>query len=76
MTNFRHEKRKAIEAGRSHDNSHLEKFNPIDKNQRLYLNVPYRQKDEAKALGAKWDAEEKKWYIAKYIHTHDFDKWM
>lgn len=30
---------------------------------RLYLNVPYSEKDEAKALGAKWNAKAKKWFI-------------
>ena len=29
---------------------------------RLYLNVPYGEKDSAKSLGAKWDAEVRKWY--------------
>lgn len=29
---------------------------------RLYLNVPYAEKDEAKKLGAKWDPTLKKWY--------------
>lgn len=27
-----------------------------------YLNVPYSDKDEAKAAGARWDAERKRWY--------------
>jgi len=26
------------------------------------LNVPYREKDEAKALGAKWNAQGRFWY--------------
>ena len=26
------------------------------------LNVPYKEKDEAKALGAKWNYKEKFWY--------------
>ncbi|WP_157199584.1 DUF5710 domain-containing protein [Methylomonas koyamae] len=30
---------------------------------KTYLNVPYAQKDAAKALGARWDASNKKWYI-------------
>jgi ribonuclease HI len=30
---------------------------------RIYLRVPYAQKDEAKGLGAKWDSQSKKWYI-------------
>lgn len=29
-----------------------------------YLNCPYNQKDEAKALGAKWDWENKRWYVS------------
>jgi hypothetical protein len=29
----------------------------------LYLNVPFAEKDEAKALGAWWDAGKKKWYV-------------
>lgn len=34
----------------------------ISKNARTYLNVPYSQKDDVKALGAKWDAKKKRWY--------------
>jgi ribonuclease HI len=30
---------------------------------RIYLRVPYAQKEEAKGLGAKWDPACKKWYI-------------
>lgn len=30
---------------------------------RIYLNVPYAQKEIAKKGGAKWDIHEKKWYI-------------
>jgi ribonuclease HI len=30
---------------------------------KLYLNVPYAKKDEAKAMGACWDAGKKKWWI-------------
>lgn len=29
----------------------------------IYLNVPYSEKDEAKKMGARWDAKRKKWYI-------------
>jgi ribonuclease HI len=31
--------------------------------QRIYLNVPYKEKDNAKANGARWDANAKQWYI-------------
>ena len=30
---------------------------------KVFLNVPFTQKDEAKALGARWDATQKKWYV-------------
>ena len=33
------------------------------KNNKIYLNVPYANKDEAKKMGSRWDAEKKKWYI-------------
>lgn len=31
-------------------------------NEKIYLNVPYKQIDEAKAQGAKWDKQANKWY--------------
>jgi ribonuclease HI len=30
---------------------------------RIYLNVPYNEKEEAKKLGAKWESSKKSWYI-------------
>jgi hypothetical protein len=44
--------------------SRLEKLDPSIKARaaRVYLNVSYAQKDEAKALGAKWDADKRQWY--------------
>jgi len=30
---------------------------------KIYLNVPFAQKDHAKGLGAKWEPAKKKWYI-------------
>ena len=35
---------------------------PPQTDQRVYLTVPYAEKDDAKALGAKWDREAKSWY--------------
>jgi len=37
--------------------------NKNNENKKIYLNVSYHQKNDAKAKGAKWDAENKKWYI-------------
>ncbi len=29
---------------------------------RVWLDVPYAEKDEAKTLGARWDAQARQWY--------------
>jgi hypothetical protein len=44
--------------------SRLEKLDPSYKARaaRIYLDVPFAQKDTAKSKGAKWDAEKRKWY--------------
>jgi hypothetical protein len=42
---------------------------------KIYLNVPYTQKDAAKALGAKWDAAHKKWYVPATMDMTPFAKW-
>jgi hypothetical protein len=41
-----------------------------------YLNVPYAEKDQAKALGARWDASRKKWYVPDNIDISAFAKWQ
>lgn len=40
----------------------------------VYLNVPFAQKDEAKALGARWDPTNKMWYC-KEGDESKFTKW-
>jgi len=39
-----------------------ENLKALAQNSRVYLNVKYEDKDEAKLMGAKWDAEKKQWY--------------
>ncbi|MEY4210024.1 MAG: hypothetical protein RLZ92_403 [Pseudomonadota bacterium] len=43
---------------------------------RTYLNVPFAEKDAAKALGARWDPANKKWYIAADKDPAPFAKWQ
>ena len=43
---------------------------------RIYLNCPFEEKDECKSLGAKWDNEQRQWYIFEYMNANDFHKWM
>ncbi len=45
---------------------------------RIYLDVPREEKEEAKALGAKWDSNEKSWYTMSDNPNKDklFEKWQ
>jgi exodeoxyribonuclease VII large subunit len=43
---------------------------------RIYLKVPFRQKDSAKALGAKWDATASSWYVPEGIELIAFSDWL
>jgi hypothetical protein len=44
-------------------------------NHKIYIQVPYEEKDFAKALGARWDANKKSWYIYDSIDITLFKKW-
>ena len=43
---------------------------------KTYLNVPFAQKDAAKALGARWDAANKKWYAPGDKDIALFAQWQ
>lgn len=43
---------------------------------RQYLDVPYEEKDAAKELGAKWDRQERSWYIPPGADMESFKKWV
>jgi putative DNA primase/helicase len=43
--------------------------------ERVYLAVPYPEKDEAKALGARWDREKKSWYAPPGTDQAPLAKW-
>ena len=40
------------------------------------LKVPFNEKDKAKALGAKWNAELKLWYVPQGVDSTPFKKWF
>lgn len=42
---------------------------------RTDLNVPFAEKDEAKALGARWDPARKRWYVQDK-DLAPFAKWL
>jgi len=41
-----------------------------------FLNVPFREKDEAKALGARWNPEQRLWYVPAGIELALFERWL
>lgn len=45
-------------------------------NEKIWLDIPFAQKEEAKALGAKWDRQEKSWYIPSGVDAEPFSKWQ
>ena len=60
--------------------ANMKKDNPNDKQKteevkKQYLNVPFTEKNKAKKLGAKWDKDNKSWYISDKLDIKDFAKW-
>ena len=43
---------------------------------RVYLNVPYREKGQAKQLGAGWDRQRKQWYVPSGRSVDAFAAWL
>ena len=41
-----------------------------------YLIVPFKDKDAAKSLGAKWDAAQRKWYVPDGRELTPFSSWL
>ena len=39
---------------------------------KIYINVPYSQKDDAKSYGAKWDKSKRMWYINENSQHKDY----
>lgn len=42
----------------------------------IFLNVPFSEKDQAKALGARWDGSTKRWYVPEGKPTAPFQQWL
>lgn len=41
-----------------------------------YLTVPFTQKDQAKALGARWDAAQRQWFVPPGVDLALFSTWL
>lgn len=43
---------------------------------KTFIAVPFREKEEAKALGAKWDRQHTSWFIPAGVDQSAFSKWL
>lgn len=43
---------------------------------RVYLNVPYAEKDAAKAAGACWDPRDRRWYVNADRELTRLGRWL
>jgi hypothetical protein len=43
---------------------------------RINLKTPFAEKEEAKALGARWDPKKKCWYIQNVADLSPFARWI
>src|SRR6185312_9060202 len=43
---------------------------------RTYLYVPFEERDQARELGAQWDADGKCWFIDSVLDPAPFDRWL
>lgn len=50
--------------------------NSADKPKRVYLAVPFSDKDVAKEHGAKWDRLRKSWYVLEGTNMEPLKKWL
>lgn len=53
----------------------LERMGTKPKLERVYLNVPFAEKDLVKSLGAKWDSDTGCWYVAAGSDPTPFVHW-
>jgi hypothetical protein len=45
------------------------------KQAQLLLNVPFSAKDQAKGLGARWDPQQRSWYVPLGVDIQPFAPW-
>uniref|UniRef100_UPI0032096954 DUF5710 domain-containing protein n=1 Tax=uncultured Desulfovibrio sp. TaxID=167968 RepID=UPI0032096954 len=57
----------------------LQKFMPGEKApapEKTWLSVPYREKNDAKSLGAKFDWDEKRWFAPEGVDLGPLQRWL
>jgi len=56
--------------------SKWEKFDPNIKADRIYINVPFAEKDDARKAFARWDGDKKQWYYLSDMDPKPFARWL
>lgn len=56
--------------------SHVSDQNKAVSKEKIFIDVPYKEKDAAKELGAKWDRAERSWFIPPGLDSSPFQKWQ
>ena len=80
MTSMNYQKQSSIEKDRGGEvfdhKAEFEKYQSLGRagGAKTYLCVPFNEKETAKGLGARWDAERKQWYCEG--KTKRFKRWM
>ncbi len=41
-----------------------------------YLNVPYKDRDEARSCGCRWDAQTRHWYAPMHVPLQYVERWL
>ena len=44
--------------------------------EKIFINVPYSEKEDAKSKGARWDPQNKSWFILDNMNKEPFSKWL
>ena len=44
--------------------------------EKLYLDVPFPDKEQVKALGARWDRDARSWYVPNHLDVEPFTHWL
>ena len=66
---------KAHTTEQSTEKTPYSKSNTVEDENRLYLDVPFHEKNDAKKLGAKWDQDARKWYAPEPVSSQLVSTW-
>ena len=63
------------EKSHQHIKTDAQQRRPFMSKKKIYLDCPYQDKDECKALGGRWDPDYRKWYVPAGLNLDPFRIW-